>query len=110
VGHPEAGQPAAPRQGRPARGQGGAPDNGRRTARAADGPPPGATRPSGAGQRPEPSQPSQPRVPPSPPATALADEDWPDDASGPGGAADLTGMELIQRQLGGRVIGEIEES
>jgi hypothetical protein len=49
-------------------------------------------------------------VPPSPPATALADEDWPDDATGPGGAADLTGMELIQRQLGGRVIGEIEES
>jgi DNA polymerase-3 subunit gamma/tau len=110
AGHPEAGQPAAPRQGRPARGQGGAPDNGRRTARAADGPPPGATRPSGAGQRPEPSQPSQPHVPPSPPATALADEDWPDDATGPGGAADLTGMELIQRQLGGRVIGEIEES
>jgi DNA polymerase-3 subunit gamma/tau len=111
TGHPEAGQPAAPRQGRPARGQGGAPDNGRRTDRAAGGPPPGATRPSGAGQRPEPAQPSQPRVPPSPPATALADEDWPDDTPGPGGAAaDLTGMELIQRQLGGRVIGEIEES
>jgi DNA polymerase-3 subunit gamma/tau len=109
-GHPEAGRPAGPRQGRPARGQGGAPDNGRRTARAASGPPPGAARPSGAGQRPEPSQPSQPRVPPSPPATAFADEDWPDDAPGPAGAADLTGMELIQRQLGGRVIGEIEES
>ena len=44
-------------------------------------------------------------------AAGSADEEWPDDASGPGtGAQDLTGMELIRRQLGGRVIQEIEDS
>ncbi|HEY7919996.1 MAG TPA: DNA polymerase III subunit gamma and tau [Streptosporangiaceae bacterium] len=49
--------------------------------------------------------------PASPPAAGSADEEWPDDASGPGtGAQDLTGMELIRRQLGGRVIQEIEDS
>jgi DNA polymerase III subunit gamma/tau len=39
-----------------------------------------------------------------------ADEEWPDDATGPSGGADLSGMELIRRQLGGRVIEEIEDS
>jgi DNA polymerase-3 subunit gamma/tau len=43
-----------------------------------------------------------------------ADEEWPDDAGGPGNAGAgpdaLTGMELIQRQLGGRVIEEIDEA
>ena len=47
-------------------------------------------------------------------AGSSADEEWPDDASEAGGgtaAADgLTGMELIRRQLGGRVIEEIEGS
>jgi len=37
-----------------------------------------------------------------------SEEQWPDDATGPG--ADLSGMELIRRQLGGRVIEEIEDS
>jgi DNA polymerase III subunit gamma/tau len=39
---------------------------------------------------------------------APAEEQWPDDATGPG--ADLSGMELIRRQLGGRVIEEIDDS
>ena len=56
---------------------------------------------------------TEPRSRPAPPPQAggPADEEWPDDASGPGtGAEDLTGMELIRRQLGGRVIQEIEDS
>jgi DNA polymerase-3 subunit gamma/tau len=50
-------------------------------------------------------------VPPGPQPAALADEEWPDDA-GPAAAGreDLTGMELIRRQLGGQVIQEIEDS
>ncbi|HYB85313.1 MAG TPA: DNA polymerase III subunit gamma and tau [Streptosporangiaceae bacterium] len=44
-------------------------------------------------------------------APGFAEEDWPDDATGPEGAAgDLSGMELIRRQLGGRVIEEIEDT
>ena len=39
-----------------------------------------------------------------------APEEWPDDAGPAGDAAPVTGMELIERQLGGRVIEEIEES
>ena len=39
-----------------------------------------------------------------------APEEWPDDAGPAGDAAAVTGMELIERQLGGRVIEEIEES
>jgi len=38
-----------------------------------------------------------------------APEEWPDDAGPAGGTAGVTGMELIERQLGGRVIEEIEE-
>jgi DNA polymerase-3 subunit gamma/tau len=56
---------------------------------------------------------AEPRSRPAPPPSAAgsADEEWPDEASGPGtGAEDLTGMELIRRQLGGRVIQEIEDS
>jgi DNA polymerase-3 subunit gamma/tau len=37
------------------------------------------------------------------------DEEWPDDAGPAGGGAQPTGMELIERQLGGKVIEEIEE-
>jgi DNA polymerase III subunit gamma/tau len=36
-------------------------------------------------------------------------EEWPDDAGEPGAEAVPTGMELIERQLGGRVIEEIDE-
>jgi DNA polymerase-3 subunit gamma/tau len=39
-----------------------------------------------------------------------APEEWPDDAGPAGDAPAVTGMELIERQLGGRVIEEIEES
>ena len=51
----------------------------------------------------------------NPPRTASGpggdsgDEEWPDDAGPAGDAAGPTGMELIERQLGGRVIEEIEE-
>jgi DNA polymerase III subunit gamma/tau len=38
-----------------------------------------------------------------------APEEWPDDAGPAGDAPAVTGMELIERQLGGRVIEEIEE-
>jgi DNA polymerase III subunit gamma/tau len=49
-------------------------------------------------------------VPASPgPGEALGDEEWPDDAGPAGGVAAPTGMELIERQLGGTVIEEIEE-
>jgi hypothetical protein len=46
-------------------------------------------------------------VPPAPPPDY--DEEWPDDAGPAGGRAEPTGMELIERQLGGTVIEEIEE-
>ena len=45
---------------------------------------------------------------PSRPPAGPAEEQWPDDATGPG--ADVSGMELIRRQLGGRVIEEIDDS
>ena len=49
--------------------------------------------------------------PARPQAAASPDEEWPDDATeAAGGAGDLAGMELIRRQLGGRVIQEIEDS
>jgi DNA polymerase III subunit gamma/tau len=50
-------------------------------------------------------------VPASPgPGGATGDEEWPDDAGPAGGAAAApTGMELIERQLGGKVIEEIED-
>jgi hypothetical protein len=43
------------------------------------------------------------------PAEKFDGEEWPDDAGPAGDATGPTGMELIQRQLGGRVIEEIEE-
>jgi DNA polymerase-3 subunit gamma/tau len=43
-----------------------------------------------------------------PAATADLAEEWPDDA-GPAGAPGPTGMELIERQLGGTIIEEIDE-
>jgi DNA polymerase-3 subunit gamma/tau len=45
---------------------------------------------------------------PQPPARDY-DEEWPDDAGPADGGAEPTGMELIERQLGGTVIEEIEE-
>ncbi|MGN6171828.1 MAG: DNA polymerase III subunit gamma and tau, partial [Streptosporangiaceae bacterium] len=60
----------------------------------------------GAGQ----AQPARSRHAPPPEPAAVADEEWPDDATGPGAADSLSGMELIQRQLGGRVIEEIEDT
>jgi DNA polymerase-3 subunit gamma/tau len=94
---PPAGPPAAPRPGGGSRGPGAVPEGGR----AAQGPAVG-------GQQ---AEPRRSRPAPSPPQDAgLAEEEWPDDATGPGTGADLTGMELIRRQLGGRVIQEIEDS
>jgi hypothetical protein len=37
------------------------------------------------------------------------DEEWPDDAGPAEGGPGPTGMELIERQLGGTVIEEIDE-
>ena len=94
---PPAGPPAASQPEGRTRGPGAVPEGGR-------------TRksPAAGGQQAEPRR-SRPGPPPQ--AAGFADEEWPDDASGPGsGAEDLTGMELIRRQLGGRVIQEIEDS
>jgi DNA polymerase-3 subunit gamma/tau len=85
-----------------------APGNGRR-ARSAGAP--GGTSAGSPGSSAGPARSASRTTPPPPQATAFADEEWPDDATGPGGAADdLSGMELIQRQLGGRVIEEIEDT
>ena len=46
---------------------------------------------------------------PDAPPPAADDEEWPDDAGPAAGGAEPTGMELIERQLGGTVIEEIEE-
>jgi len=48
-------------------------------------------------------------VPDAPPPAADDDEEWPDDVGPIGGESSPTGMELIERQLGGTVIEEIEE-
>jgi len=45
----------------------------------------------------------------SPAAPPADDEEWPDDAGPAGKEPGPTGMELIERQLGGTVIEEIEE-
>jgi DNA polymerase III subunit gamma/tau len=61
------------------------------------------------------SRPAAPAVPapaaPAPAVSAAPDEippDEPDDGGQAPGETELTGMDLIQRELGGRVIGEIE--
>ena len=72
---------------------------------------PAAPRGPGAGSpRAGQAQPARSRHAPPPEPAAVADEEWPDDATGPGAADSLSGMELIQRQLGGRVIEEIEDT
>jgi len=48
-------------------------------------------------------------VPDAPPPPADYDEEWPDDAGPAGNGPGPTGMALIERQLGGRVIEQIEE-
>jgi DNA polymerase-3 subunit gamma/tau len=58
------------------------------------------------------SRPGQPRAAARPPVTLRHREPGPEpppDDPGAGTAGELTGMELIQRELGGQVIGEIEE-
>jgi hypothetical protein len=45
----------------------------------------------------------------SAPAPADLEEEWPDDAGPADGGAGPTGMELIERQLGGTIIEEIDE-
>ena len=93
---PPAGPSAASRPEGRTRGPGALPEGGR-----------AGESPAAAGRQAEPR--SRPAPPPQ--AAGPADEEWPDDASGPGtGAEDLSGMELIRRQLGGRVIQEIEDS
>jgi DNA polymerase-3 subunit gamma/tau len=56
----------------------------------------------------------QRQAPAAPGDSSFADEEWPDDAGEHGAPATgpdtLTGMELIQRQLGGKVIEEIEDT
>jgi DNA polymerase III subunit gamma/tau len=99
-GDPPATPPAGPQPGGRTRGPAAAPDDGR-PARAAKGPA-GGQQPKAARSRP---------ASPGPQAAAFAEEEWPDDAGPAGtGTEDLTGMELIRRQLGGRVIQEIEDS
>ena len=72
---------------------------------------PAAPRGSSAGSpRASQAQPARSRHAQPPKPAAVADEEWPDDATGPGTADSLSGMELIQRQLGGRVIEEIEDT
>jgi DNA polymerase-3 subunit gamma/tau len=60
------------------------------------------------------SRQAQPQQQAPPAGSAFADEEWPDDAgeqdAAGAGRDTLTGMELIQRQLGGRVIEEIEDA
>ena len=63
--------------------------------------PAGGAAPRGA----EPSAPSSP----SAPGEGFGDEEWPDDAGPAADAGGPTGMALIEQQLGGRVIEEIEE-
>jgi DNA polymerase III subunit gamma/tau len=58
-----------------------------------------------------PAGPSDREIPPpdAPPPPADYDEKWPDDAGPAGSGSGPTGMELIERQLGGTVIEEIED-
>jgi DNA polymerase-3 subunit gamma/tau len=104
-GPPSSDPPAGPQPGSRTRGPAAAPDDGGPARAVKDPGGPSAA----AGQQASPAR-SRP-VPPGPQPAALADEEWPDDA-GPAAAGreDLTGMELIRRQLGGQVIQEIEDS
>ena len=86
--------PGGPGSGRPGSGRRAAPQQG-----------------SSATGEPEPGNGRRAWNTPPQQAPGSAEEEWPDDATGQEGAAgDLSGMELIRRQLGGRVIEEIEDS
>ena len=67
-----------------------------------------------AGRASSPPRPPEPRSggrtsSPGAPAAADLEEEWPDDAGPAVGGAGPTGMELIERRLGGTIIEEIEE-
>jgi DNA polymerase-3 subunit gamma/tau len=105
-GDPPVTPPAGPQPEGRTGGPAAAPDDGR-PARAAKGP--AAKGPAASGQQPKATR-SRPASS-GPQAAAFAEEEWPDDAGPVGtGTEDLTGMELIRRELGGRVIQEIEDS
>jgi DNA polymerase-3 subunit gamma/tau len=111
------GGPGAPRSGPGAPGRWSeAPPRG------GSGPPPQAARPAGSSPPESQSPPASPRGSAAPEFSRRRDEppddlppepdDMPDEMpEGPSGGrpAELTGMDLIQRELGGQVIGEIEE-
>jgi len=136
AGQPAPGPSAAPddpaaASGAPAPGDGPGPARAAGQARDAGSPPPAPDdsspgRPAGnpgatPGERParrassthgpggQPGRRGQRGADRSRPQAAPAEEQWPDDATGPG-ADSLSGMELIRRQLGGRVIEEIDDS
>ena len=81
-------------------------DAGDRQARSAAAPGPGQAPEAPPRSRPRPGQPSAAQIPPD--ETDDAPPDEPDVDSVPRGS-ELTGMDLIQRELGGQVIGEIED-
>jgi DNA polymerase-3 subunit gamma/tau len=86
---------------------GSAPTGGAPTGGAATG---GARTGGGAGRRAGRKQhPDAAGTAPAAPNPGFDEEEWPDDAGPAGGAAGPTGMELIQRELGGKVIEELEE-
>ena len=81
---------------------------------AAKGGPGSSPEGAGSARRAPAAAPAQPTgretaVPDAPPPAADDDEEWPDDAGPARGESGPTGMELIERQLGGTVIEEIEE-
>ena len=84
--------------------------------RASSGGPGGTSGAGGgaAGRASSPPRPPEPRSDgrtssPGAPAAADLEEEWPDDAGPAAGGAGPTGMELIERRLGGTIIEEIEE-
>jgi DNA polymerase-3 subunit gamma/tau len=81
-------------------------DAGDRQARSPAGPGPGQAPEVPPRSRPRPGQPPAAQIPPDEPDDAPPDE--PDVDSAPR-ESELTGMDLIQRELGGQVIGEIED-
>jgi DNA polymerase III subunit gamma/tau len=107
------GSSRGPGPGRDAGSPPSSPDNGspgRSAGNAGAAPGEGPARRAGSTQSPggQPGRRGQRGADPSRPQAAPAEEQWPDDATGPG--ANLSGMELIRRQLGGRVIEEIDDS
>jgi DNA polymerase-3 subunit gamma/tau len=105
---------SADRPGAPGgmQGSAGTPPAGSRTSSGGPGGISGA-RGGAAGRASSPPRPPEPRSggrtsSPGAPAADL-EEEWPDDAGPAAGGAGPTGMELIERRLGGTIIEEIEE-